>query len=123
MIRLYLNHQVVSRNKLDSMHWAQRGKHAKMLKDLVRLELCRLQWPAGFTATGKRLVTIMGYRGRKLDADNFVGGCKALVDALTRHRLIVDDSSKWVRVEYHQKKLSESPLGRPLTVVTVEDMP
>lgn len=123
MIRLSLNYEVVSRNKLDSMHWARRAEHAKMLKTLVRYELCRLQWPKNFTARGKRLVVITGYRGRRLDEDNFSGGCKSLVDALRYHRLIVDDSSKWVRVEYHQKKLSESPLGRPLTVVTIEDMP
>lgn len=51
-----------------------------------------------------RLVQIERYSARELDHDNFVGGCKPLVDALSRAGLIWDDSQKYVTVEYGQRK-------------------
>lgn len=52
----------------------------------------------------KRAVRITRHSPRELDYDNLVAGCKALLDGLTLARAIVDDSPKWVAVEYVQTK-------------------
>lgn len=51
----------------------------------------------------KRL-TIVRFGQRELDHDNLVGGCKPLIDALERAKLIYSDAPGFLRVEYRQKK-------------------
>lgn len=45
--------------------------------------------------TGQKCsLVIIGNRKRELDFDNFVGGCKQLIDALAREGFIWDDDMK-----------------------------
>jgi len=53
-------------------------------------------------------VSIIRHGVRELDYDNLVGGCKLLLDALSRAGLIWDDSGRYVHVEYAQQKVSKS---------------
>ena len=41
---------------------------------------------------------------RELDHGNFVGGCKALVDALVAHGFLFDDAPRYCEIEYVQEK-------------------
>ena len=61
-------------------------------------------------------VKIQSNRTRLLDVDNFVGGCKPIVDALKEYGLIEDDSPDKVKVEYEQKKTNGN-----FTVIVLED--
>ena len=72
-------------------------------------------------ANGRRrkLVVIRYAKHRRffLDMDNFIGGCKPLLDAAILKELTVDDSPEHVEVEYLQV------VGEPRTVLGVEDRP
>ena len=92
-----------SLNEYLGMHYIQRWK----------LKIC-YQWE--ITAMGgndlkfkadwmeKRKVTIISHRKRLLDMDNFIGGAKALIDALEDLELIFLDSPKYLKSEYIQYK-------------------
>ena len=58
-------------------------------------------------AKGKRRVAITrcySRHGKERDLANIVGGCKALMDALTLTKLIVDDSPKYLEAHYSQER-------------------
>lgn len=51
-----------------------------------------------------RRITISRFAPRRLDHDNFVGGCKPLVDALNLAGLIWNDDPNSVDIDYRQIK-------------------
>jgi hypothetical protein len=70
-------------------------------------------------AQGKRRLTITRYvrnERYRLDRGNFVGGCKPLLDAAIRQRLIKDDREEWLDDVYHQA------IGQERTEILVEDI-
>lgn len=67
--------------------------------------------------TGKRYVRITRQTPKFFDFDNFVGGCKVLVDAMVDVGLIAGDSAEWVEVEYRQIK------GPKAMTIEVADVP
>lgn len=70
------------------------------------------------TSASKRRVTIERvYAGRcqEMDRDNLVGGCKPLVDALVRERVVYDDKAAWLELHVTQRRG-----GSNETIVTVE---
>lgn len=50
------------------------------------------------------LTRLYSGRQRELDRDNLVGGLKAVVDALRRADLILDDTRRWAQVHYLQER-------------------
>ena len=53
-------------------------------------------------------LVIIGVRKRELDFDNFVGGCKQLVDALTHEGFIWDDDMKHLGIpKFIQEKCAK----------------
>ena len=54
----------------------------------------------------KKITVTRIYTGRKreLDYDNFVGGCKPMIDALKTVGFIIDDKPSWLDREYTQVK-------------------
>lgn len=71
-------------------------------------------------ATRLRRVTITrSYTGRQREFDegNFVGGCKGLVDALVRERLLVDDTRALAEIHYVQVKSTVSA-----TEIVIEEL-
>jgi Holliday junction resolvase RusA-like endonuclease len=63
-------------------------------------------------ATGKRRVTLTRvYAGRQKerDADNLAGGMKAIVDALVREGLLIDDAPRFA--EIHHAQVRGEPTG------------
>jgi len=72
---------------------------------------------AGDNPQVHRFVRITGFLKRKLDQDNFIAGCKPILDGLVDYRSraqkkfnipkdawLKDDSLEWVTVEYVQEK-------------------
>lgn len=108
-----------SQNEWQRMHWARRSK----LRDTYCL-LVRSRIRGGYLALHrfwtenpeKRTVRIVRYGLRTLDRGNLIGGCKALVDALVKEKVIVDDSPKWVDDLYAQKTVPKSDIRMEIWV-------
>lgn len=54
-----------------------------------------------------KLTRLIGTRGRLMDYDNLVGGAKPVLDALKVLGMVKDDSPKWIKVDYQQKKYNK----------------
>lgn len=52
-------------------------------------------------------VSISRFARRLLDADNFAGGCKAIIDQLRYEKCIKNDDPGSITLEFHQKKVSK----------------
>lgn len=91
--------------------WALTNYNRKYKKQLAGYER--------FALKEKRKVKmrITRYGSRLLDRDNMIGGTKSILDAIRRTGMIVDDSPKWVHIEYAQEKCKR---GLEKTVVEVE---
>ena len=72
-----------SLNVVNGWHWSKRHKWTQQIQMIVRMEARRLGWDGSGKAI-KRLVTVTRFSAGRLDTDNFIGGCKGLVDALVR---------------------------------------
>lgn len=91
---------VVSQNK-------GKGRHLyRVIRDnyqfLFRAHKNRLAIP---DATGKRRVFITRLytgQGKKRDRGNLTGGCKPLLDAMTRAALLIDDKEAYLEDHYEQ---------------------
>jgi Holliday junction resolvase RusA-like endonuclease len=127
MLTLTIRKRIESQNRRDAWHWARRAKDRDdwQSRIIVQVYLCGAH--SCLSPKVKRRATITCYRTRLIDVGNIVGGAKGLVDALTRSRLIVDDSPKWFECEYRQFHKRESPVkddnnkGVECTVITLED--
>lgn len=84
---------------------AARTKYKKFRDDygmLLRAWMNDLKIP---DATGRRRVSVTrryGGRAQKMDRGNLIGGCKPLLDAMTRVGLIVDDKEEFLQDHYYQ---------------------
>lgn len=110
MLRMIIKKRIVSQNKRDKMHWAARSKD----RDDWASRFCVMVYQTGaqeyLRPKGKRLVRVVSYRKRLCDIANLIGGAKGMIDALTRSRLIVDDSPQWMDATYEQHKVKYSPV-------------
>jgi len=78
------------------------------------------QQASGYRVAGNRpllRITLVGFRRRILDDDNFSGGCKGIRDAIARW-LGLDDNQKIIEWEYSQVKTN----GRQGTAVRIEKL-
>lgn len=111
--RLVIPADVVSQNTINSwfrapnkkVKWKYAG-YKKRFDDHIWGQTFRKE-PA--RPTKKRLVQyfrIIPPRGRKFDADGFVGGLKPVQDSLKKNNLIHDDSETWINTEHYQIKNS-----------------
>lgn len=85
------------------------NKYPKDVKQRIVTEL-RSKWPSK-----RRVVSeIHSRRPRRLDADNYYGGCKPLWDGLQWAGWCVTDHVLWLKRVYH-----DQVIGDPKTVMTV----
>lgn len=50
------------------------------------------------------ITRIIGPREREYDYDNLVGGCKALLDAMVKAGLVLNDNARWLTATYAQER-------------------
>ena len=93
---LWIDHKVLSRNKLDRMHWSAKGR----LKGQYRVLIGNQMRIHKIKKTNKKCVLqIHCYLKRLYDVDNLWGGIKNLLDACTEESLIHDDNPKWLDIK------------------------
>lgn len=100
MILLDLPRATLSRNALDKMHWSRRNRLRGEWQWLVRAAVLEAKIEVVRQAHG--FLTIERIAPRKLDPDNFSGGCKQLQDALVQEGFFVDDDEKHLTTIYIQ---------------------
>lgn len=87
-----------------------KGRHWSYYNRCKKLWVRDLAWyiPARPRISQFRNIEIISYQpGRLFDADNHQGGCKPVIDAIKLLGWIRDDSVKWIRCAYDQKKVGD----------------
>ena len=107
--------EIISRNKLDRYHWSKKTKLRNQYQLLIRNQMTLKKINKVKVGQICSLV-IIGYRKRELDFDNFVGGCKQLIDALSREQYIWDDDMKHLGIpKFIQQKCKKGK--EPYTLI------
>ena len=89
---------IESRNKLDKMHWASKRRLRQTYCLLVRNQM-RLNGIPKAEDRSKYNVGILVFRRYRIrDYDNLVGGCKQLLDALSKEGFIWDDDTNYIGI-------------------------
>ena len=103
-----IDHKVFSRNHIDKLHWAEKGKLKGQYRILIRNQM-RLN---KVKETDKKCnIKITCYVKRLMDTDNMWGGLKQFIDALSTENFIYDDSPNWLNIqEVRQIKAKESKI-------------
>jgi len=117
-IKLTIPEITPSLNVWERMHWAKRRK---IKEDWLWLIASAKHCQRLKKATTKRSVKIVSYRTKALDHDNLVGGCKALIDALTKNDVIVDDSPKWIGKPDISQEIDTKRPRTEITIAEAED--
>lgn len=87
-----------SRNKLDKMHWSKRHRLGKTYCLLIRNQMRLNNIPKTKPETMYGINIMVSRRYRIRDYDNLVGGCKQLLDALTKEGFIYDDDTCYIGI-------------------------
>jgi hypothetical protein len=105
-----LPRDIKSQNSTTYSHWrvyynekkAWLAVVSRCMRDMHGMRLDRSTW---------RIVRRYCGRQREMDHANLVGGCKALVDCLTKCGIIVDDAPKYFDCNYEQWRNEEGLTG------------
>jgi hypothetical protein len=76
------------------------------------------QPPRKTTRTGRVTLRITRHACRLLDADNFAGGCKPLIDQIRYAALIPDDDPASVELQFRQEKVTKKTLEMTTIEIT-----
>ena len=103
-----IDHKVFSRNAIDKMHWAEKGRLKGQYRILIRNQMRLNKIKA---TEDKCVIKIECYVKRLMDTDNMWGGLKQFIDALCTENFIYDDSTTWLNLqEIRQIKAKESKI-------------
>ena len=93
---LHVDHRVFSRNKIDKMHWAEKGRLKGQYRILIRnqMRLNKIK-----ETESKCRIIINCYVTRLIDVDNMWGGLKQFIDALCTENFIWDDAPAWLEIK------------------------
>jgi Holliday junction resolvase RusA-like endonuclease len=104
-----------SLNKLLRTHYRERKRMKKGFEwELLVVGACEPQYKVN--GMKKRYVHIKSFRARLLDQDNFVGGLKVFLDALTELELIHDDSPEYLELRAEQIKAGKVDQRLEITI-------
>lgn len=92
-----------SLNKLIRLHWRERQQLQRTWDWEVKAAMRETYQEITFDYP-KRMVRIISYRKRIMDADNYIGGLKPLCDSLILNHLLVDDSNKFMILDASQER-------------------
>lgn len=116
MLTMVIKDTPISENVIRNMHWGTRKK----LRDKWYWLILSQSGPIDETHTYYKGVEITGYMKRRLDYDNFVGGCKSvIVDNLTRLGLIKNDWLENIEITYDQKQYVKAGMTEPCTKIVL----
>lgn len=113
MIRFNLSRPTPLLNQTLRQHWAKRRQDTVDMSWEIKVQTQPLTRPIE-----KAVMTIERRSVKEPDQDNFVGGCKGLVDACVSMGFLVDDSPAHLTVEYRAVKVPK--LCDQGTTVTIE---
>lgn len=102
-----------------------RWGYKKVRDDFVR-EILLTSPPEPMRGRQLRRVTLTrfwGPRKRAWDKDNLVAGAKPIVDALVLTGAMVDDSERYARIHYQQRKRTEGGACAVHVLIEVLDVP
>lgn len=91
VLEFKINQLPDSPNKLLGAHWTRRKKHADKWLRFVWAKVLEKKLPP--EPLKKAKLTLIRYSTHKLDADNLRSSFKAVVDALVKVGVIVDDNT------------------------------
>ena len=93
---LHVDHRVFSRNKIDKMHWAEKGRLKGQYRILIRnqMRLNKIK-----ETESKCKIIINCYVTRLMDLDNVISGLKQFIDALCTENFIWDDAPAWLEIK------------------------
>lgn len=91
-----------SQNTWQRWHFHRQRKFLADCRLVVRSELNRVGLFGSTPPGGRVSITVRRYSAGRLDRGNFIGGCKALLDALRHEGVIHDDSEQWLEDKYEQ---------------------
>ena len=89
---------IESRNKLDKMHWASKRRLRQTYCLLVRNQMRLNSIPKAEDRSKYNVGILVFRRYRIRDYDNLVGGCKQLLDALSKEGFIWDDDTNYIGI-------------------------
>jgi len=85
-------------------YYRRKNKEFEAMKLYLLLNYKRVQLMYA-QAKSRRSVKIHVQRRQLLDQDNFIGGCKSILDNLQDLKLIVNDNETWLEgIEYTQER-------------------
>lgn len=100
------------------LHWAERQRRTRAVRDTARL--CWLQ--AGSPqAAGPVRVSLIVRRGRKMDADNLLTGCKGAADALFKQAVTPDDGPRWLSWGEVEQETGKQYALKPEVIFIIEE--
>jgi len=105
-----------SPNYLRGKHWRVRWRESKLWNEEVGLAILTQKHRDQPYQCAQ--VTINRQSRGELDPDNLVASVKPVIDALTRNRLITDDSSEHIELEVRQVR--KPTREKPCTLIEVE---
>ena len=92
----------------DFWYWLVKGALGRQKLDLA-------QWKRE-----TKSVLVLRVSTKLIDDSNVPSGCKYLIDSLKNEKLIVDDSRKWVRNSFDQRKTNKGEI--PHMEITISSM-
>ena len=101
------------------IHWRERSTRNKAAK-LMAEWAWRAQGRPGFGAQDCPCwYHIVIFRGRRIDQDNAVAACKAILDGLFHGQILPDDSEKYAKLHGIEQMISKGWKGCEAVQVTV----
>ena len=98
---IVIPNQPESANVILRKHWAiRRRANVKIQCDIFAL-LWEAGWRGNWPFCKKVGVVIQNWKG---DPDNAIGGCKGIIDALTKGGIIIDDNPNACQIDYRFEK-------------------
>ena len=99
-----------SPNRMSGLHWAEKGDLQRIAKELARYCWERAGRP---TLAPPVRVDIIVRRGRRMDADNALAGCRGLINGLFKGAVTQDDGPDFLQLGTLTQECGKSWKGAP----------
>ncbi len=114
-VTLHIPKGTPSQNTYGRMHFRAQGNLRDSYRMIVRQQVVETGLHL-LAVPERRRIVIRRFSCKRLDRGNFIGGCKALLDALTLEGVIKDDDEQHLDDVYEQH---HAPMGHQKTEIEV----